>query len=117
MKVDKSNGVNFGASVDAKFIRSVDKYYMNRNLPIQYTAFHKFLDKFEYFGDKNSEIVYGAVRKDNGFIHSLYLKNTKINKKSGLILCQKNTFRDILNYFQGMTDDFLLQCEKLLVGK
>jgi len=116
MKVDKSGGVNFGACVDAKFIRSAERYYANRNLPLQYNTFHKFLDKFEYFGNEGSEVVYGAIPQEKGFKHSLYFKNTNINRKSGLILYETNSFKDILKYFQCMTDNFILQCEKLLAG-
>lgn len=113
MKIENNN-LSFRAKVESKFVNSAQNFYINRNLPNQYEAFQKKIEKFEYFGDENTEIVHKAVNNENGNMHLLCLKNENINKKKAIIIAQNKRYNEILRFFMKLNDTLIKEYEKYL---
>ena len=118
MKIENiDNQQNFKAIVDPHFVKSVTKFYSNKGRYMQYEAFMKTVNKFETFGDKHS-IVQSAVIENNGVNnYLLVLRNKHLDKKQGLILKMSNKFDHIAKFFANLTDNAMLEYEKLLAKK
>lgn len=110
MKVENiSQSCPFRASVNKKFIKDAEKFYVKRDLSLQYDAFRKKLTQLEYCGDKDSVIMHAYIQEGKENKHLLYLKNPKINTKQAYILKVADKYTEILHFFSTVLNSDMIE--------
>lgn len=118
MKVESvSNQGAFKATVSSKFAKNAERYYQKKFLPIQSDSFRRKIEQLEYYGSKDSVIMYTCQQNQNQRQHMLYLKNETINAKQGVILKVSDKYNEILRYFQSLTAEIIEDAEDILAQK
>ena len=116
MKIETiKNQTSFNAKINQKFINDAERYYLGRKLVFQYDSFKKKLEKFEMYGEENTEILHHSLQnKDGSVTHMLCLKNELINKKQAVIMYTANKYNEILRFFNNINENKILECEENL---
>ena len=106
---------NFEAKVSKRFVDAAQEFCQKDDTGARTMRFHKKLSDVDGFGHPASEIKFSKNRKKGSY--KLILRNEKLAPGEFLVLCNKDRFRKVVEYFSHLTDGKLKFAEKRLTGE
>ena len=106
---------NFEAKVPQRFIDAGKAFHDSNSTLTRARKFRKQIRNVETFGHPKSEIIYAKNPSKGSY--KLILKNEELAPGKELVMCNKDQFRKVLDYFSFLTDGKLKFAEKRLTGE
>ena len=115
MQINSLNQQSFEARVSQRFVEAGNSYHDRNSTVTRARKFRKQVRDVETFGHPETEIKF-SKNVDKG-TYSLILKNEELAPGGSLVICKKDQFRKVLEYFSHLTDGKIKFAEKRLTGE
>lgn len=106
---------NFEARVPQRFIDAGNAFHDKNSTLTRARKFRRQVRDVETFGHPQSELIYS--KNPSKGTYSLILKNEELAPGESLVICKKDQFRKVLEYFSHLTDGKIKFAEKRLTGE
>ena len=106
---------NFGAKISQRFIEAGEAFHDRNSTLTRARKFKRQVRDVETFGHPASEIKYSKNPAKGTY--SLILKNEELAPGESLVICKKDQFRKVLEYFSHLTDGKIKFAERRLTGE